>query len=109
MDYKGFVTRQLKLPLKPVNIFMERMTRFSMNQVEVKGKNNFVTEVDKAAEGMIIERLRKLVNGAGFIAEEGTTQSHGEKYNWIIDPLDGTTNFIHGCSPCGSEYCTYRK
>jgi myo-inositol-1(or 4)-monophosphatase len=48
---------------------------------------------------MIISRLRDLVSGAGFIAEEGTNQTKGDSYNWVIDPLDGTTNFIHGSPP----------
>jgi len=37
--------------------------------------------------------------GSGFIAEEGTAKDNGEKYRWVIDPLDGTTNYIHGISP----------
>ena len=41
----------------------------------------------------------KLLPESGFIAEEGTSDKKGEKYNWIIDPLDGTTNYIHGLSP----------
>ena len=40
-----------------------------------------------------------LLPEAGFIAEEGTSDRKGERYNWIIDPIDGTTNFIHGLSP----------
>ena len=48
---------------------------------------------------MIIKELQKLLPGSGFIAEEGTATSSNEKYKWIIDPLDGTTNFIHGVPP----------
>jgi myo-inositol-1(or 4)-monophosphatase len=55
--------------------------------------------VDKEAEIMIINRLKELVPGAGFIAEEGTSAHRGEIFNWVIDPLDGTTNFIHGAPP----------
>ena len=50
---------------------------------------------------MLVDELSKLIPEAGFIAEEGTSTKKGEVYNWIIDPLDGTTNFIHGV-PC---YC----
>lgn len=70
-------------------------------QIEVKGLNDFVTRVDKTSEKMIVEALEPLVNGAGFIAEENTKAEQGKTFNWIIDPLDGTTNFIHGV-PC---YC----
>jgi myo-inositol-1(or 4)-monophosphatase len=55
--------------------------------------------VDKSSEKMIVEGLAGLLPGSGFIAEEGTSSLKGEHYNWIIDPLDGTTNFIHGI-PC---------
>ena len=71
------------------------------DQVEVKGLNDFVTRVDKTSEKLIVEALEPLVKGAGFIAEENTKPEKGETYNWIIDPLDGTTNFIHSV-PC---YC----
>lgn len=72
---------------------------FNIEVVEVKGKANFVSYVDKQAEEMIINQLRRLIPGSGFIAEEGTATSSDEKYKWIIDPLDGTTNFIHGLPP----------
>jgi len=73
--------------------------KFNLEDVEVKGKANFVSYVDKQAEELIVVGLRKLLPGSGFIAEEGTAVSAGEKYKWIIDPLDGTTNFIHGLPP----------
>src|SRR6476620_6262072 len=73
--------------------------RFSTEKVEVKGKNDFVSYVDKSSEKQLVEGLSRLLPGSGFIAEEGTSTIKGEKYNWIIDPLDGTTNFIHGL-PC---------
>lgn len=75
--------------------------KLSSEQIEVKGLNDFVTRVDKTSERLIVEALEPLVHGAGFIAEENTKPEKGEKYNWVIDPLDGTTNFIHGL-PC---YC----
>lgn len=67
--------------------------------VEEKGLHDFVTYVDKTAEERIVERLKKILPDAGFIAEEGTANNKGDKYNWVIDPLDGTTNFIHGITP----------
>jgi len=69
-------------------------------KVASKQPNDFVTEVDKAAEAAIIETLREAYPGYGILAEEsGLTPSRGNNdadYQWIIDPLDGTTNFIHG-------------
>ncbi|MGL4956005.1 MAG: inositol monophosphatase family protein [Bacteroidales bacterium] len=72
---------------------------FSVDRVEVKGLHNFVSDVDKNAEKFIVTELKQLLPEAGFIAEEGTAQNSGEYYQWIIDPLDGTTNFIHGLPP----------
>jgi myo-inositol-1(or 4)-monophosphatase len=69
---------------------------FSPDKIEIKGLNDLVSYVDKTAERMIVEALEKILPGAGFITEEHTINKTGERYNWIIDPLDGTTNFIHG-------------
>lgn len=72
---------------------------FTSSKIEVKGKNDFVSYVDKSSEKKLIEALSILLPESGFIAEEGTSTKKGINYNWIIDPLDGTTNFIHGI-PC---------
>jgi myo-inositol-1(or 4)-monophosphatase len=68
-------------------------------KVTTKRQSDFVTEVDKAAEAAIIEVLREAYPEYGSLAEEsGETagQGAGSEYQWIIDPLDGTTNYIHG-------------
>ena len=67
-------------------------------QVNSKAPNDFVTEVDHAAEAAIIETLLSAYPGHGILAEEsGSTRgAKDSEYLWIIDPLDGTTNFIHG-------------
>jgi myo-inositol-1(or 4)-monophosphatase len=69
---------------------------FSVDKIEYKGLNDLVSYVDKNAEKIIVAGLEKILPEAGFITEEKTTTKIGERYNWIIDPLDGTTNFIHG-------------
>ncbi|RAU84285.1 inositol monophosphatase family protein [Pontibacter arcticus] len=69
---------------------------FDVAKVEMKGFNNLVSYVDKEAEKQLVEALRELLPEAGFITEEETDNTKGERYNWIIDPLDGTTNFTHG-------------
>lgn len=99
MDLKAISEAVVDIAREAGLYIESRINTIRMNSVEVKGSNNFVTEVDKTAEAMIIKRLKDLVPGAGFIAEEGTNQSRGDMYNWIIDPLDGTTNFIHGAPP----------
>ena len=79
-------------------ILEERKKNTELN-VEVKGLHDFVTYVDKTAEEKIVEKLKQILPDAGFIAEEGTSTEKGERYNWIIDPLDGTTNYIHNLTP----------
>ncbi len=64
--------------------------------IETKGLHNFVTYVDKTAEEMIMDALAEMLPEAGFIAEETRDTKKGDRFNWVIDPLDGTTNYIHG-------------
>ncbi|WP_163708574.1 inositol monophosphatase family protein [Mangrovibacterium lignilyticum] len=77
----------------------EQRSQITNDDIELKGKASLVTYVDKEAEKMIVARLRELLPEAGFITEEGTATESGEEYKWVIDPLDGTTNFIHGIFP----------
>ena len=76
------------------------INRASLNlerlQVDRKQHNDFVTEVDKAAEAAIIETLSEAYPTHGFLAEETGEHNVDAENIWIIDPLDGTTNFIHG-------------
>ncbi len=71
--------------------------RVDLVSIEEKGRNDFVTEVDKAAEKEIIYHLKKAYPDHSIIGEEGGSQPGANTdVEWIIDPLDGTTNFIHG-------------
>lgn len=82
-------------------IAAERET-FSSDKIEYKGTQNLVSYVDKTAEKMIIEHLNKLIPDAQILAEESDNSSFDQnktRYSWIIDPLDGTTNFTHGLPP----------
>lgn len=72
----------------------ERRT-FSYSNVEIKGMNDLVSYVDKTSEKLLVEQLSLIFPDAGFIVEENT-KTGTRDYNWIVDPLDGTTNFIHG-------------
>lgn len=68
-------------------------------KITIKQQSDFVTEVDKAAEVAIIDVLREAYPDYGILAEESglaNGQGAGSEYQWIIDPLDGTTNFLHG-------------
>jgi myo-inositol-1(or 4)-monophosphatase len=70
---------------------------FDKARIEQKeGFNNLVSYVDKEAENRLVKALGKILPGSGFLAEEGTSVKGTNDYQWIIDPLDGTTNFTHG-------------
>lgn len=79
----------------------EQRKIFSLDRVESKHSHDYVSYVDKESERMIVAALRELLPDAGFITEEQTTEQSGAnaEYVWIIDPLDGTTNFIHDLGP----------
>src|SRR5512139_154226 len=66
-------------------------------QVSLKGPANFVSSADKRAEETLYAELSKARKGYGFLGEEGGTRDGADKsHRWIVDPLDGTTNFLHG-------------
>lgn len=72
--------------------------KFTKESVEYKGLNNLVSYVDEQAERMVVDGCRRILPEAGFLTEEGTVSASDgarEGLTWIIDPLDGTTNFVH--------------
>lgn len=75
---------------------------FKSSDIEHKGSNDLVSYVDKAAEEQFVNALKTLLPEAGFVAEEGTGELSDSGVNWVIDPLDGTTNYIHNIP----FYCT---
>lgn len=78
------------------NVIMRHLENVESIQFSNKDKNDFVSQVDLEAEAVIIETLRKAYPDYGFLAEESGLQEGKSDYQWIIDPLDGTTNFRHG-------------
>lgn len=69
---------------------------FSSDSIEFKSHNDMVSYVDREAEEQLTRACQKLLPNSGFIREEGGDIPSADGYRWIIDPLDGTTNFIHG-------------
>lgn len=74
----------------------QEFLQFSAEHIEYKGKNDLFSYVDVQTERMLEASLGALVPGAGFLNEEGGAREGDGDYVWIIDPIDGTTNFIHG-------------
>lgn len=92
----ALLVEQTQEVAKEVGAFIRKERQhFDVKKVEHKGFNDLVSYVDKEAERQIVDRLSVIFPEAGFITEEGTNSTKGEIYNWVIDPLDGTTNFIH--------------
>jgi myo-inositol-1(or 4)-monophosphatase len=81
-----------------VSEFMNKESEnFDISKIEQKESfSNLVSYVDKESEKRLVDRLSKLLPGSGFLAEEGTETKGTNDYRWIIDPLDGTTNYLHG-------------
>lgn len=91
------LTKKVILLTKEVGEFIrgESLT-FDREHIEYKGLHDMVSYVDKTAERELVKGLSQILPAAGFITEEQTKVELSDEYNWIVDPLDGTTNFIHG-------------
>jgi myo-inositol-1(or 4)-monophosphatase len=77
------------------DLIARSMSRLDSLKIDTKGRNDFVTDIDRQAEADIIATIRRAHPDHAFLAEESGRTGESE-YVWIIDPLDGTTNFLHG-------------
>jgi len=96
MEFEQLTQKVIETAKQAGAFIREQRKTFTTDKIEIKGLNDLVSYVDKTAEEMIVAALQIILPEAGFLTEEKTINSKGERYNWIIDPLDGTTNFIHG-------------
>lgn len=99
IDLKNICDEIVNAAIETGAFILKESEEFDIRRTEKKGVNDFVSYVDKGSEKMLVERLSNLLPEAGFKVEEGTSTKIGLKYCWIIDPLDGTTNFLHGLHP----------
>lgn len=99
MDYKNLCFQVQEIARETGFFIRGEGKKITVSDIEFKGITSLVTYVDKTAEARIVAALKILIPDSGFVAEEGTAGSNNEKFTWIIDPLDGTTNFIHGIAP----------
>jgi myo-inositol-1(or 4)-monophosphatase len=77
----------------------DEVGKVSTDEIETKSLNSLVSYVDKTAEERLVAKLAKLLPGSTFLTEEETVETQAGEFQWIIDPLDGTTNFLHQL-PC---------
>lgn len=94
--YKELCLATCEIALKAGSFIAKERKSFDDSKVESKGLHDLVSYVDKTSEQQIINDLQILLPESGFIAEEGTNTTKGDRFNWVIDPLDGTTNFVQG-------------
>ncbi|WP_421943983.1 inositol monophosphatase family protein [Pedobacter sp.] len=96
MNYELICNKVISIVRLTGNFIRKEAMQFDAQRIEYKGLNDMVSYVDKTAEQKLVQNLEKLIPDAGFLTEEKTINREGKTYKWIIDPLDGTTNFIHG-------------
>lgn len=101
LDLEDLTMEVRALVLETGGFLREECQNFRRDRVEKKGAHDYVSYVDKESERRLVARLHELLPQAGFITEEGSASYASEQYCWVVDPLDGTTNFIHGNAP----YC----
>lgn len=100
MDIEKILHHTINTAKQAGEFIRENLNKVNRSDIEIKGKNDLVSYVDKTSEKMIIESLKEITPNAGYIAEESQFKEQvSSEYNWIIDPLDGTTNYLHGLSP----------
>lgn len=99
MELEKIFNQVHELTLETGDFLLDEINKVKKEDIEVKGLHNFVTYADKESEKRLVQSLSKILPEAGFIVEENTVSHKNEEYKWVIDPLDGTTNFIHSI-PC---------
>lgn len=99
IDLQHTLNEVVKIARRAGEFIRHEGERFDRSKIQEKGLNNLVSYVDMEAEKMIVQTLKFTLPDAGFITEEGTESGKADVYNWVIDPLDGTTNFMHGLPP----------
>jgi len=96
MNLEKITKQVVGLCLQNSTYIRQQLELLKVKDIELKEEHNFVTYVDRKSEEMLVEELSCMVPGSGFIAEEGQYGFQEAALKWVIDPLDGTTNFIHG-------------
>lgn len=99
MNIENIKNQVIELTRHTGAFIRDERLRFLPGMAEEKGRHDLVSYVDKTAEQHIIEGLSLILPQAGFLAEESGNRMYNSEMNWIVDPLDGTTNFVHGLPP----------
>lgn len=101
LDLKKITEKVREIAIEAGRFLREERINFKRERVEEKKSHDYVSYVDKESERRLVAALSAILPQAGFIAEEGSGYHGEEEYYWLVDPLDGTTNYIHDNAP----YC----
>lgn len=96
MDLSHLTSEVMHIANDAAEFIRANFGKVSSLEAEVKAENSLVSYVDKTAEKMLVDKLNLLLPEAGFITEEDTVDNSADSLVWVIDPLDGTTNFLQG-------------
>ena len=91
---------QVSQTAKEIGSYLKNeQANLKQSAIEMKGLRDYVSYVDKEAEKQLVVKLKDFVSDAGFLTEEDTVEYEKKEYTWIIDPLDGTSNYVHNLAP----------
>ena len=96
MSLEDITNEACKLAMQAGDFIKQQSYKRDSIVIEEKDRNSLVSYVDKTAEALLVDGLGKITPGCGFITEEDTPDVLDKEWEWIIDPLDGTTNFLWG-------------
>lgn len=94
--YTDILEDVISLVKETGEFILHEADKFGIQDIHTKGLHDFVSYVDLGSEQRLVEGLKKILPEAGYIVEEGTEKETKKEFNWVVDPLDGTTNFLHG-------------
>ncbi|HOU98405.1 MAG TPA: inositol monophosphatase family protein [Bacteroidales bacterium] len=109
MNYESICIKTCEVVKQTADFILGEWNRLKQDNVEIKGIHNFVTYVDKQSEIQLVEQFQKILPNSVFITEEETIAQNQGEFTWIIDPLDGTTNYIHHLSPVAISVALYHN
>src|SRR5688572_12060584 len=96
MNFKELIFKSIPLIRQTGQFLKKQQSKLKASDIREKSPSNLVTSSDTAAEKMLVKGLKRILPQAGFLTEEGTITPKQNEFMWIIDPLDGTTNYVHG-------------
>lgn len=96
LNYTQILEESIPIVKKAGAFLLEHFRKVGQDQIEDKDVNSLVSYVDRQAEAILVQELQTLLPDSTFITEENTVENQESEFTWIIDPLDGTTNFLFG-------------